>query len=28
MPIELKMLAYSAALCLLLAVPYTLGFIV
>ena len=28
MPIELKMLAYSAALCLLLALPYTLGFIV
>ena len=28
MPIEIRMLAYSAALCLLLAVPYTLGFIV
>ena len=26
-PIELRMLAYSATLCLLLAVPYTLGFI-
>ena len=26
-PIELTMLAYSATLCVLLAVPYTLGFI-
>jgi uncharacterized MAPEG superfamily protein len=26
-PIELRMLAYSATLCLLLAVPYTLGLI-
>lgn len=27
MPIELRMLAYSATLCVLLAVPYTLGLI-
>jgi uncharacterized MAPEG superfamily protein len=28
LPIELRMLAYSATLCVLLAVPYTLGLIV
>jgi uncharacterized MAPEG superfamily protein len=27
MPIEIRMLAYSAALCVLLAVPYTIGLI-